>query len=107
MWKPRRLTTLWAFTAYYRDSFAFIYGYLGLRKYSNRPAVDVQNTFRVSQLNVNFLCGKGNFIDDPFIEPTQNNICRRPQEVCLFQYNTSIFLYYDHTTSGVILSNYR
>jgi hypothetical protein len=23
MWEPRRLTTLWAFTACYRDSFAF------------------------------------------------------------------------------------
>jgi hypothetical protein len=23
MWEPRRLTTLWAFTAYYRDSFTF------------------------------------------------------------------------------------
>jgi hypothetical protein len=24
MWKPRRLTTLWAFTACYRDSFTFL-----------------------------------------------------------------------------------
>jgi hypothetical protein len=24
MWEPRRLTTLWAFTACYRDSFAFL-----------------------------------------------------------------------------------
>jgi hypothetical protein len=23
MWEPRRLTTLWAYTAYYRDSFSF------------------------------------------------------------------------------------
>jgi hypothetical protein len=23
MWKPQRLTTLWAFTAFYRDSFTF------------------------------------------------------------------------------------
>jgi hypothetical protein len=23
MWEPQRLTTLWAFTAYYRDSFTF------------------------------------------------------------------------------------
>jgi hypothetical protein len=25
MWEPRRLTTLWAFTACYRDSFTFFY----------------------------------------------------------------------------------
>jgi hypothetical protein len=25
MWKPRRLTTLWAFTACYRDNFTFYY----------------------------------------------------------------------------------
>jgi hypothetical protein len=25
MWEPRRLTTLWAFTACYRDSFAFCF----------------------------------------------------------------------------------
>jgi hypothetical protein len=24
MWEPRRLTTLWASTAYYRDSFTFL-----------------------------------------------------------------------------------
>jgi hypothetical protein len=24
MWEPRRLTTLWAFTASYRDSFTFL-----------------------------------------------------------------------------------
>jgi hypothetical protein len=24
MWEPRRLTTLWAFTACYRDSFTFL-----------------------------------------------------------------------------------
>jgi hypothetical protein len=28
MWEPRRLTTLWAFTAYYRDSFYLtVYNY--------------------------------------------------------------------------------
>jgi hypothetical protein len=26
MWEPRRLTTLWVFTACYRDSFTFFYG---------------------------------------------------------------------------------
>jgi hypothetical protein len=26
MWEPRRLTTLWAFTACYRDSFTFLHG---------------------------------------------------------------------------------
>jgi hypothetical protein len=25
MWKPRRLTTLWAFTACYRDSFIYLF----------------------------------------------------------------------------------
>jgi hypothetical protein len=25
MWEPRRLTTLWAFTACYRDSFTFLF----------------------------------------------------------------------------------
>jgi hypothetical protein len=25
MWEPRRLTTLWASTAYYRDSFTLVY----------------------------------------------------------------------------------
>jgi hypothetical protein len=24
MWEPRRLTNLWAFTAFYRDSFTFL-----------------------------------------------------------------------------------
>jgi hypothetical protein len=24
MWEPRRLTTLWAFTIYYKDSFTFL-----------------------------------------------------------------------------------
>jgi hypothetical protein len=28
MWEPRRLTTLWAFTACYRDNFNFFYLYL-------------------------------------------------------------------------------
>jgi hypothetical protein len=28
MWKPRRLTTLWASTACYRDSFTFFYVYI-------------------------------------------------------------------------------
>jgi hypothetical protein len=28
MWEPRCLTTLWAFTAFYRDSFIFIYIYI-------------------------------------------------------------------------------
>jgi hypothetical protein len=30
MWEPRRLTTLWAFTACYRDSFTFLYSFLYL-----------------------------------------------------------------------------
>jgi hypothetical protein len=29
MWKPRRLTTLWASTACYRDSFTFFYLKIG------------------------------------------------------------------------------
>jgi hypothetical protein len=28
MWDPQRLTTLWAFTACYRDSFTFIFTYV-------------------------------------------------------------------------------
>jgi hypothetical protein len=32
MWEPRRLTTLWASTAYYRDSFAFLPRYFCTRK---------------------------------------------------------------------------
>jgi hypothetical protein len=28
MWEPRRLTTLWTFTACYKDSFTFIFIYL-------------------------------------------------------------------------------
>jgi hypothetical protein len=28
MWEPQCLTTLWAFTACYRDSFAFLFIYL-------------------------------------------------------------------------------
>jgi hypothetical protein len=34
MWKPRRLTTLWAFTACYRDSFTFLLTYSKLVIYS-------------------------------------------------------------------------
>jgi hypothetical protein len=32
MWEPRRLTTLWAFTACYRDSFTFFF-YLYMHTY--------------------------------------------------------------------------
>jgi hypothetical protein len=29
MWQPRRLTTLWAFTACYKDSFTFYHTFVG------------------------------------------------------------------------------
>jgi hypothetical protein len=31
MWNPQRLTTLWAFTACYRDSFTFFYSGVGVQ----------------------------------------------------------------------------
>jgi hypothetical protein len=31
MWEPRRLTTLWAYTACYRDNFTFTFTYVELR----------------------------------------------------------------------------
>jgi hypothetical protein len=34
MWEPRSLTTLWAFTARYRDSFTFVYIYKEVMKRS-------------------------------------------------------------------------
>jgi hypothetical protein len=46
MWKPRRLTTIWAFTACYRDSFVFSieqvnsFDYLGLQ--SQQQVTDVE-----------------------------------------------------------------
>jgi hypothetical protein len=33
MWDPQRLTTLWAFTACYRDSFTFFRGYFSSNEF--------------------------------------------------------------------------
>jgi hypothetical protein len=65
MWEPRRLTTLWAFMACYRDSFYFIfkflvaqYGYLSI--YGFTALVDLSRFFNFLILtqSVGFL-GRG------------------------------------------------
>jgi hypothetical protein len=38
MWEPRRLTTLWAFTPYYTDSFIFLIFFI-TDNYCNRKSV--------------------------------------------------------------------
>jgi hypothetical protein len=50
MWEPRRLTTLWPFTACYRDSFTFFYLLLKIYKYC---AMKPYTLTRMSQSRIN------------------------------------------------------
>jgi hypothetical protein len=63
MWEPRRLTTLWAFTASYRDSFTFFFTDISTESIRS---IDVNlflhwhdNFSRVSQLCCTVLCCTG------------------------------------------------
>jgi hypothetical protein len=67
MWEPRRLTTLWAFTACYRDSFNFKMGVMLLRNFwlfsqlhgiTTRKAV----VFRLNFLTTPIVIAAGRFL---------------------------------------------
>jgi hypothetical protein len=50
MWEPRCLTTLWAFTACYRDSFTvYARRWRKSRKAHNEMAEDAENEFMVAE----------------------------------------------------------
>jgi hypothetical protein len=99
MWEPRRLTTLWPFTACYRDSFTF-YIFILKGKYS-KTALTVKNYFTsLYKMNAQW---RGH-VYDYCLESTRYSY-KKFREILLFTHTEPIYRKPTHTSKLLIYQN--